>query len=265
MADQPPSTGRLGGSRLTRIGLIAGTVVVVALFASWCAIVALQDDGEPSGTDGDETPTTTVGSPTTAPTDLPQSPTAAATASPVPTTTTAPSPTVGTATSEPATATTAPTGTATVAPTATTTRPAATATRTPTPAPTATSTATPTATATPTVTPTATPTATPTVAAITNFAGTWNSVGTCDNPSAPFRWSIGLTQQGAAVSGYINFHLCPGGGQVSYTVSGTATSASSIQLSGTKAGGIGGLYDSTPNQVTFTVTKFGPPSPNYAP
>jgi hypothetical protein len=74
-----------------------------------------------------------------------------------------------------------------------------------------------------------------------------------------------LTQQGAQVTGYINFHNCPGGGRAEYSVAGTATSAGTIQLAGTKVVNLGALGGSTPDQVTFTVAPFGPPSPNYAP
>ncbi|GMV86055.1 MAG: hypothetical protein AMXMBFR80_19100 [Dehalococcoidia bacterium] len=141
----------------------------------------------------------------------------------------------------------------------------------PSPSPTETLTATPTAaeTTTPTVSPTPTPTPTrtptPTPPAVTNFAGTWHSAGVCDNPSAPYRWSVGLTQQGAQVSGYINFHQCPGGGRAEYSVSGTATSAGTIQLAATKTGAAGGLGGSAPAQTTFTIAPNGPPNPNLAP
>lgn len=67
------------------------------------------------------------------------------------------------------------------------------------------------------------------------------------------------------MSGYINFHLCPDGGRAEYSVSGTATSAGTIQLAGTKVLGAGGLDLTTPYQVTFTIAPFGPPNPNYAP
>ncbi|MBE0610361.1 MAG: hypothetical protein IH609_13355 [Dehalococcoidia bacterium] len=46
-------------------------------------------------------------------------------------------------------------------------------------------------------------------------------------------------------------------------MSGTATSAGTIQLAGTKTLPLGDLGASTPNQVTFTVVPFGSPSPNY--
>jgi hypothetical protein len=76
---------------------------------------------------------------------------------------------------------------------------------------------------------------------------------------------VGLTQQGAQVSGYINFHNCPDGGRAEYVVSGTATSAGTIQLAGIKALSLGTLGTNTPNQVPFTVAPYGAPSPNYAP
>ncbi|MCO5200296.1 MAG: hypothetical protein M9925_01125 [Chloroflexi bacterium] len=76
---------------------------------------------------------------------------------------------------------------------------------------------------------------------------------------------MALTQQGAEVGGFISFHRCPGEGQVTYSVSGTATSAPTIQLTGVKSGGSpGGIGVTAPAQVTFTIAPFGPPSPNLA-
>ncbi len=246
-------------------GIGAAAVVVVAL-SSWCAVRAFQDDddGTPAGGDADPTPTAVATSTTAAsPTTAGQAPSATPARTPSPAASASPAGSPAAAT--PTTAAPTPTRAATTAPTAT----RAAATSAPTSAPTATPTNAPTntpaPTATPTATPTTAPTATPTTAPITNFAGNWHSEGTCDNFTAPYRWSVALTQQGAQVSGYINFHACPGGGQVQYAVSGTATSAQTIQLTGPKSGGVGGLYASTPDQVTFTIAPFGPPSPNYAP
>ena len=87
---------------------------------------------------------------------------------------------------------------------------------------------------------------------------------TCDNVAAPYRWTVSLTQTGAAVSGFIRFHNCPGGGIASYDVTGTATSASTVQLQGTKSTALGGLGGSTPGSQTFTITKGAPPTPNFA-
>ena len=100
---------------------------------------------------------------------------------------------------------------------------------------------------------------------MTNFAGSWHSAGTCDNFAAPYRWQVTLTQNGAQVSDDILFHNCPGGGRAGYSVSGTATSAGTITLNGTKTLELGGLGGSTPSQVQFTISPGGAPSPNYAP
>jgi hypothetical protein len=139
--------------------------------------------------------------------------------------------------------------------------PVGTGTATPTSTPTAT--ATTEATATPTST--ATPGPTATVAGPTNFAGSWHSAETCDNPAAPYRWQVFLTQNGTSVSGSISFHKCPGEGRVTYAVSGTATAGSSITLNGTKTEAFGGLGGSAPASQAFSWTPPGPPSPNFAP
>jgi hypothetical protein len=100
---------------------------------------------------------------------------------------------------------------------------------------------------------------------VTNFAGFWTGAG-C--PTGPARYEVALTQTGNQVSGTISFHNCPGGGRAEYSVTGTATSDPSVTLSGPRSsaqGSPGGLQDTTPGQGSFTLTKNGAPSPNYAP
>ncbi len=182
---------------------------------------------------------------------------------------TAPLTSTPSATSEPI-STAAATATPTETPPQPTPTPSAEApTPTPTPTPSAedpTPTPTPGAEApTPTPSATATPTPTPTAATVSNFAGSWTSAGTCDNPDAPHRWTVTLTQTGSSVSGTITFHNCPGGGRAAYAVSGTATSAATVTLSGSKTVSLGALGASTPGSGTFTLAPSGPPSPNYAP
>lgn len=246
-------------------GIGAAAVVVVAL-SSWCAVRAFQDDDDGAPAGGDAVPTaTTVATSTTAASPTTAGQAASATPARTPSPAVSASPAGSPAAATPTTAAPTPTRAATTAPTAT----RAAATSVPTSAPTATPTTAPTntpaPTATPTATPTTAPTATPTTAPITNFAGNWHSAGTCDNPAAPYRWSVALTQQGAQVSGSISFHKCPGEGQVTYSVSGTATSAQTVELAGVKSGGSpGGIGVTAPPQVTFTIAKSGSPSPNLA-
>lgn len=259
MTQQDGNRGAFG-SPLVRYGAIGAGIVAVAILAGWCATFAFQDDDDDSPAGGDSTPTAAA-SPTAATATAVPTRAGSPAASPSP----AASLTAATATAgaSPSPATTAPaTATATRPPatSAPTTAPAATPTATATTAPTN----TPTATATPTRAPTATPTATPTTAPITSFAGTWHSAGTCDNPPY-YRWTVTLSQQGANVSGTIHFHACPGGGQAAYSVSGTATSADTIELTGPKVVNLGGLGSSTPDPGTFTIAPLGAPSPNYAP
>ena len=100
---------------------------------------------------------------------------------------------------------------------------------------------------------------------LTNFAGSWHSAATCDNPDAPYRWEINLQQDAnGVVTGYIYFHDCPGGGRAAYSVSGTATSADSITLEGQKESQRGGLGSSAPGSQTFTLNQGGAPEPNFA-
>jgi hypothetical protein len=101
---------------------------------------------------------------------------------------------------------------------------------------------------------------------LTDFSGSWQSGGTCDNPAAPFRWTVNLQQDDEGkVTGRITFHNCPGGGRSEYSVSGQATLEDTLTLQGTKDLSLGGLGGSTPGSTTFTITKGGPPEPNYAP
>jgi len=136
---------------------------------------------------------------------------------------------------------------------------------TPTPSATPTATAQPTASPTPTATPTPEPSPTATPTPVTNFQGFWAGAS-CS--SGPARYEITLNQEGTQVNGSITFHNCPGGGRAGYTVSGTATSATTITLSGPRTstqGDASGLAGTTPAQGTFIVSRNSPPSPNYAP
>ena len=59
--------------------------------------------------------------------------------------------------------------------------------------------------------------------------------------------------------------IAPDGGRAEYSVSGTATSAATVTLQGTKFLTLGGLGGNTPGSVAFTIAKLGAPSPNYSP
>ncbi len=238
------------------LGAIA---VVVAFFAGFCLVYA-RDDSSPRSSGSDSDSTAAAASPTG---NTSASPASSSTAAASPSAAASASP----ASTQPAT---------TAAPTASSGSPAPTVQQgggttpatqpTTAPVPGATATSTPTATIAPTNTPVP-PTATPTTAPITNFAGTWSSAETCANLAAPNRWTVSLTQSGASVSGWIRFHNCPGGGIAYYDVSGTATTAPSITLQGTKnfLQGAGGLGGSAPPSQSFTVTRGGAPAPNLAP
>ncbi len=108
-----------------------------------------------------------------------------------------------------------------------------------------------------------------TVNAVSTRSLDWTSYQSCGEVSEPeygYKWSISLYQDGSDVTGNIYFHDCPGGGRVSYALSGTAAvDADIFILNGTKNGGQGGLYSSTPASAQFTVGMEYSPNPNYAP
>jgi outer membrane biosynthesis protein TonB len=99
----------------------------------------------------------------------------------------------------------------------------------------------------------------------TNFAGSFFGPNVCAAFDAPYKWTVTLAQNATGVSGTITFHACPDGGRATYSVSGTATSAASVTLTGNKTDGRGPLGGSAPASQSFTWTPPGPPSPNYAP
>ena len=106
-------------------------------------------------------------------------------------------------------------------------------------------------------------------AAVTDFAGTWSSKRPCieagEGGDYSFTWKIKLTQTGSSVKGTVFFHNCPCGGRASYSLSGTATASSSIQLKGSKVSGRGPLGKESPPSQTFRIVKNGTPNPNYGP
>jgi|GEM_PF-2036930 len=98
------------------------------------------------------------------------------------------------------------------------------------------------------------------------FAGTWKSQQTCaDVSEATYQqtWQITLSQSSDQVSGTIYFHKCPGGGRVSYSVSGTALSGNNyISLNGSKSSSRGDLGSSAANSQTFIVGLNQAPCPD---
>jgi Cys-rich repeat protein len=160
----------------------------------------------------------------------------------------------------PVTPTASPTPTPTVSPTPT-------PTVSPTPKPTVSPTPKP--TVSPTPKPTASPTPKPTApipTPPTSRTLDWHARKVCaENEGPDYRWSwrVKLTQEGATATGYIYFHRCPGGGRVSYRLSGEVQTDGSITAKGSKAGGRGPLYSSAPRQQTFTLREGQSPIPNF--
>lgn len=97
-----------------------------------------------------------------------------------------------------------------------------------------------------------------------NFDGSWNSGPVCSESETPYSWQVSLIQDGDSVIGSVHFHKCPGGGQVGYSVTGTVVPGQAyIDLQGTKAGGAGDLYSSSPETQSFTFFPDSPPLPNF--
>lgn len=100
---------------------------------------------------------------------------------------------------------------------------------------------------------------------VTDFSGNWEGPRVCEALDAPFRWTVALFQVGENVSGEITFHNCPGGGRARYSVEGSATTESFIELNGTKTSGRGPLGGSAPQAQMFIISQNSSPSPNFAP
>lgn len=83
--------------------------------------------------------------------------------------------------------------------------------------------------------------------------------------NAAFRYVVDLTQTDAQISGVVAFHNCPGGGRASYSVTGTATAASTVELQGTLDTSQGPLSATAPANQSFTVSVGSAPNPNFAP
>ncbi len=100
---------------------------------------------------------------------------------------------------------------------------------------------------------------------VTNFDGRFTSAGTCAaTGNAAFRWVVDLNQTDDQVTGVIAFHKCPGEGRAEYSVTGTATTASSVQLNGTLTSSQGPMAATAPANQTFTVSVGQAPNPNFA-
>ena len=95
----------------------------------------------------------------------------------------------------------------------------------------------------------------------------WKSPIGC-NRSGDFgqKWSIELIKSGNDVTGNIYFHACPGGGQLSYRLTGIApTDGNVYTLDGVKTSSAGPLTATGPQTQQFTLEVNGLPSPNFAP
>ena len=97
----------------------------------------------------------------------------------------------------------------------------------------------------------------------------WRSPLVCDEVNEQNfsrKWSISLLLNNSDVTGSIYFHSCPGGGRVIYNLSGNvAGSYNTYNLTGTKSGGQGELYFTSPATTQFSLVYNASPAPNYAP
>ncbi len=148
------------------------------------------------------------------------------------------------------------------------------ATTTPTPTPTPTAIATPapeaekptTPTTNATATPKPAPTAAPAPALPSNRNLEWHAREVCaenEGPDYRWRWHVVLRQSGTNVTGNISFHKCPGGGRLSYRLTGKVAANGSFNVTGSKNGGRGGLYGSAPSRQTFILQEGKTPTPNF--
>ena len=88
-----------------------------------------------------------------------------------------------------------------------------------------------------------------------------------EEENAPYRWSVEMLIDpiNNAYEGTIKFHNCPGGGRVSYRVSGSSD-GSLLHLTGDLVDGGGELSNTAPMQQTFTFNPAtGVIEPNLAP
>lgn len=98
------------------------------------------------------------------------------------------------------------------------------------------------------------------------YEGKWMSPGTCpQSGNAGHRWVIELTHRNDRVSGRIYFHKCPGGGRATYAVSGDANGGDVVSLNGSLVDSRGPLAEQVSRNVTFSISRNAPPSPNFAP
>lgn len=96
----------------------------------------------------------------------------------------------------------------------------------------------------------------------------WTSTVVCPDvfdPNYGARWTVDLEETEVGVSGNIHFHACPGGGRLSYSVTGDLPKpGETMVLDGTKSTGRGGLFASGPETATFTLDRYGAPNPAFA-
>jgi len=88
-----------------------------------------------------------------------------------------------------------------------------------------------------------------------------------EEENAPYRWSVEMLidPKNNVYEGTIKFHNCPGGGRVSYRVSGSSD-GSLLHLTGDFVDGGGELSNTAPMQQTFTFNPAtGVIEPNLAP
>ncbi len=91
-------------------------------------------------------------------------------------------------------------------------------------------------------------------AQIDKFARGWYGPA-CDEPeNAPYRWEITLLYDASSgrLEGVVKFHNCPGGGWVTYRVSGLPSSDQVVTLAGKKVAGGGDLHATAKDEETFT-------------
>jgi len=101
---------------------------------------------------------------------------------------------------------------------------------------------------------------------VDNYTGEWHSNVTCeDNEDEPYRWGVNLKEDDdGVVTGTIYFHDCPGGGAITYSVTGKhEQGVTPLILQGTRIDGRYILYMNSPETQTFEIMMGAGPQPNF--
>lgn len=101
---------------------------------------------------------------------------------------------------------------------------------------------------------------------VDDYNQAWHSDVACeDNEDEPYRWGVDLKEDDeGVVTGTIYFHDCPGGGAVTYAVTGKhEKGVTPLVLQGTRTDGRYILFMNSPETQTFEIMIGAAPQPNF--